>query len=117
MPNQSFEQPEAKLEVKGLAWKAKPIDPKDEQCVAKTSHDAATDRSRFWIKFCTAGAEMGRMYNPLSPMFIPASQNRYHAHLGKSQYEFKEVKKEAFEAYVRFMETENPIHLRHAERF
>lgn len=86
------------------------------ECLARKSFDPATGVYRFWLKRATAGPEQGTLYNPHSPMFEKASTQRVYSHLGRGQYEFFKVSQEAFDSYLMFLKTGNPIHLRQAER-
>lgn len=103
-----------KLTGYGLGGEEVPAD--DPACLAKLSHDPATGRSRHWLKRATNGPESGHLYNPHSPLFEPGGVNRVVAHLGVGQYEFRPATEAAFDAYLRFLETDNTLHLRQAER-
>jgi hypothetical protein len=73
--------------------------------LAKMSEDPATGRRRFWVKAVKSGVDRGRFYNPQSPTFS-----------ARNEYEFREVKAEAFDLFVRFLQTGNPLNIRGAER-
>jgi hypothetical protein len=81
--------------------------------VAKVTCDLAG--RRYFLKYATAGLEGGRMFNHLSPSFDPDSLRR-KTRTGQGFYEFRQVNAAAYDAFLRFLRTNNAVHLRHAER-
>jgi hypothetical protein len=81
------------------------IDSDSKAALAKESHDPATGRRRYWVKAVKSGPDRGRLYNPQSPTFSP-----------RNEYEFREVKADAFDLFMRFLRTGNPLNVRGAER-
>lgn len=54
------------------------------------------------------------MFNPHDPMYM--GNPRRMTQGGRRLYEFRAVRQEAFDCYLRFLRTNNVVHLRHAER-
>jgi hypothetical protein len=105
--------------------KALPVEPQENP--ANTGYTASAETcpldskaavakqigSKRYAKRATRGIEAGCLYNPDSAM---GDHARFHSDRGQDQYEFVEVTTEAFDAYLRFLRSKNPVHLRHAER-
>lgn len=102
-------------EADGYGLGGEPCGPDTSGALAKRTR-GESGVVRYWLKRCMAGHDSGRLYNPQSPLFDPASVNRFFAELGRGKYEFREVPHEAFEHYLRFLRKGNPLDLRHAER-
>lgn len=100
----------------GYAKGGTEVDPRSSECVAKVGYDSATDSYQHFVKFGTKGAEGGRMYNHMSPTFDSVRANRIYNSTGNPHYKFRRVSKEAFDAYLVFLRTNNPSRLRQAER-
>jgi len=91
--------------VDGFALGGKRVEPDAANCLAKRAKDCATSIERYWLKRATTGNNAGKLYNPNWPI-----------HDSKAEYAFVKATKEAFDSYVRFLETDNPLFLHQAER-
>lgn len=84
--------------------------------IAKLSVDSENKSEKHFVKFATTGRDAGHMFDPHSPNFDKTKLEAFYEQFGRSHYEFRKVSKAAFDAYMRFLESGNPLHLRHAER-
>lgn len=73
-------------------------------------------REHYYVKQATGGIEQGRLFNPISPFYNEGSETMSVKSKGRSMYEYKKVKKEIFDLYIRFLKTQNSVHLKQAER-
>jgi hypothetical protein len=87
-------------------------DPQDERALAKVVHDEELDRRSYWLKIAVAGPEAGSLHNHHSPYYVGDARQRQR---GTMTYEWKKVTREAYEAYLRFLKTDQLVHLRHAQ--
>ena len=76
------------------------------------------DRTTYYVRIGTIGAENGQFFNPWSQMHAgtTAVANATNNRLGQRRFEWKKVPKECYETYVRFLRVKNATHLRQAER-
>jgi hypothetical protein len=70
----------------------------------------------FFVKFATAGPDVGHMLNPWGLYFQPGDEVRYEKTMGRKRYEFKKVTDQVFDLYIQFLKTRNERQLRHAEK-
>jgi N-acetylmuramoyl-L-alanine amidase CwlA len=92
----------------------KEIDIKSDKCYAKEvtfRNGEGKERQRFYIKHNS----LGNMFNPWG-MFDEGTQSQYDKNRGKLSWSFKEVSKECFEFYSRFLQSKNNAWLKNAER-
>lgn len=88
----------------------------DDDAVAKHLFlDNGTQR--YYVKVSKQGNDAGLFVNPGSMWFIGLNERKFDKRTrAKSVYEFKQVKKEVFDLYIRFLQTKNQGFLRWAER-
>ncbi len=89
-------------------------DPDSEGCLAMSAIDPALGGEKYYLKRATTGPTAGSLYDPNGP--LARDPARPAGHLGKGAYEFRRCTKDAFDAYLSFLQTGNTLHLRHAER-
>ncbi len=107
---------DGKPEVTGYGFGCKVIETTSGACLAKKSFDPATKQTMYWLKRATVGGDAGKLFNPHSPNFSEIGANRIFDAVGRGQYEFYKASQDSFDAYLRFLESGNILHLRHAER-
>lgn len=96
----------------GFGLSGAPMDPDLPRCVAKSV--VRGDESLYWVKVATSGPRRGYPY--AFEFNEPGDLTRFVAQFGKDLFEWASVNRDSFEAYLRYLETRNPLHLRHAER-
>lgn len=90
------------------------VNPDSRECLAKKIANKAC--AIYFVKVATKGTEKGNLYNHMSPSFDERNSNKFNNEIGKSQYEFAKVSREVFDLYLQFLNSENVIYLRKAER-
>ena len=106
--------PENQVTSVGYGDNLTEVDPDSEACLAKRVTDHVTGTTRYFAKEARVGPDSGRLWNSSSPNYDP--RLRAPAYRGCKAYEFRSVSKEAFDYFLRFLETHNPSHVHHAER-
>jgi hypothetical protein len=86
------------------------------QVLAKTMNNQKG--CKYFCKFNTTGVEAGHLVNPWSMYADEAVTpiNKMNNKTGKFEQEYKEVSKEVFDLYVRYMSSQSDVHYRQAER-
>ena len=93
---------------------AKEVEVNSDQCYAKEvtfENGKGEERKRFYVKH----SSQGMMFNPWG-MFDEGTQSRYDKNRGKLSWSFKEVSRECFEFYCRFLQSKNNAWFKNAER-
>ena len=94
--------------------KPKEVDPESEDCYAKESlfkNSQGEERKRYYIKHNSHGT----MFNPWG-MFDEGTHAQYDKNRGKLSWTFKEVSKQCFDFYCRFLQSKNSAWFKNAER-
>jgi hypothetical protein len=92
-------------------------DPDSPECVAKMIHYPGTGQTHYYIRWVRTGLEAGTVLRCADPAFNAASELRKQAkQMGSEKYSFCKVKREAFEHYLKYLQTGNAVYARHAER-
>ncbi len=91
--------------VLGFAMGGRQVSPDVRECVAKVATDPATKNKSYWLKRATNGMNAGKLYNPNWPI-----------NDDRAEYKFVKAPEDAFNLYVKFIETLNPLFLLQAER-
>lgn len=81
-------------------------------CVAKSSFNPDTKRTRFWVKAATYGRESGSFFNPCEHSL----GGRGNSRTSRPEFDWRTVTPAAFDMYIKFLRSGNPAHLRQAER-
>lgn len=89
----------------------KPVKKNSFLCVAKYLETKGR-QTRFYIKRQTAGGS--GFFNPLDDEIN--ALNSCHTITGRGRFEFSLVNQDAYNSYVKFLQTRNAAHLRAAER-
>lgn len=71
---------------------------------------------RHYVKFSTAGHDVGRMLNPVGLYFRRDRAAASDPRTGRTRYVFRAVSEAAFKDYLHFLTTKNETFLRSAER-
>jgi hypothetical protein len=98
----------------GIGVGGEAIDCDDRECVAKTISTARTNITKYYIRRCYRGIDAGLFFNPQN--HAKSELSREEGHLGKRRFEFAEVTKQSFDAYVSFLKSGNTSLLRMAQR-
>ena len=110
--------PESILEVsERVGVSGKRFDDDGPLVLAKTISNKAN--ARYFVKFNTYGAEAGHIVNPWSALDYSDIQNFTNAvnpRTGKRQHEYREVSREIYELYVKYLSSQSHIHYHQAER-
>ena len=74
--------------------------------------------TRYYCKFNTSGVEAGHLFNPWSMYSDPAVKqiNTINKLTGKFAQEYKEISKEVFDMYLRYLDSQSDVYYRQAER-
>lgn len=92
--------------VTGYGLGGKEVDPESKECLAKQAFDTGTGGRKYWLKRATVHSmEAGLLYNPHSAYFDK-----------NAPYSFAPSNPEAFNFYLKFLNTGNTIFISHAER-
>lgn len=97
----------------GFAFGGDIVDPKDSLSLAKTSH--YDEKTMWFVKITTSGGDAGHLANPVSLNHATSDYSKVDR-FGRNRYDYKQVTKEVFELYHKFLETRNIAWLRNAER-
>lgn len=121
MPTQPSAEPDFRVNPladdplkEGFNEKGVLVDYDSVECIAKKITDPETNRSRYFIKTNNGGPDAGHFYNPRSIYGVASPSSRGRA--GMSSYIWRPVNVDAFDSYLRFLATQNPMHYREAER-
>ena len=101
-------QPVERAEVKNdaVGFHGKAVERDSTLCLAKRLHN------RFFLRRATTGSF--RLFNVLSDNV--KELDSFHTDTGRQRWEFFSVPEDSYALYVKFLETENPVFLRNAER-
>ncbi len=78
--------------------------------------DRGQGKVAYYVKFSTAGHDVGHMMNPMGLYFRPDRVAVSEAKTGRARYMFKQVPETAFRDYLQFLHSKNERYLRSAER-
>lgn len=92
-----------------VAWGGGEVPADDPNAQAKAVRDATTGLTKYFVKKATQGVNANQMYNPTGLLFNAAA-------VARDRYEWKPVSQAAYDHYIRFLTTKNPLFLKHAER-
>jgi hypothetical protein len=100
--------------VFGISASGEEVGHDSRDCVAKTISTAKTNIVKYYVRRCYRGIHAGLFFNPQS--HDKSELCREEGHLGKRRFEFSEVTKQSFDAYVSFLKSGNTSFLRLAQR-
>lgn len=86
----------------------------ENEIFAKSSFKGKKDI--YLIRHATSGVCCPHFLNPWGVHWKKGDEHKLDSHTGKRVYEFKEVGKEIFDMYVRFLETQKELYYLQAER-
>jgi hypothetical protein len=89
------------------------IDPGSDDCMAKEAFSKEPGKSRYFIRTSSAGSRAGSFFDVEAQE--PGDKRRRES-TGERRYEFRRVSKAAFDYYLHYLKTTNPVYLRLAER-
>jgi hypothetical protein len=93
---------------------AKLTDDSDGAFAKKIEHPSG--HTEFFVKFATAGPEVGRMLNPWGFYYKPGDERRIEPQMGRKRYEYRKVNERTFDAYIQFLKTRSQRYILNAER-
>ncbi len=70
----------------------------------------------YFVKYATTGGSVNRMLNPWGLYFTAGDETKVEKMMGRKRYEFRRVKESVFDAYLKFLSTQNQRYLLNAER-
>lgn len=97
----------------GFAFGGDVVQPDNPLALAKSCH--YDDRTLWYVKITNSGGDAGHLANPVSLNHAKTDYTKVDRN-SKKRYDYKQVSKEVFELYHKFLETRNVAWLRNAER-
>lgn len=91
------------------------VDVEDNHCFCKKM--IVDDKTKYYVRVGVTGPESGHFFNPWSQMHVGKNiASAFDKRMGKRKFEWKKVKKEAFDLYHKFLVTKNAAWLHNAQR-
>ncbi len=75
-----------------------------------------TGDGRFYVKRATCGPDSPHLLNPWSTNFLPEHASKFDKRIGKFMFQYFPVSQSVFDMYIRYLETQNVVYYRNAER-
>jgi hypothetical protein len=72
--------------------------------------------TEYYLKYGTVSFVAGAILNPWGIHFNPGDEFKEEREMGRKMYEFKQVSKDSFESYIKFLKTKNVRHILNSER-
>jgi hypothetical protein len=90
----------------------------NNDCHDSLAKSTITPRGKelYFVKFTTAGVMAGHIADPWNMYYKDGEERQMNYRTGKATYEYQKVNKEVFDLYIRYLETQNSLYYRQAER-